>query len=236
MRYISKISMLAIIFTSLSCFGEEVPETPEQLQKDLGYYFGYSFGNMLKDGGSADVDFDRLIKGLRDSLSDLPPSIAPERREIVYNEIRRRQEQAQERARAAQEQAEREAGAANMAAAEAFLEENAARPEVTETSTGLQYEVLTEAEGETARADSRVVVHYEGRLLNGQVFDRSGETPAEFSLDQVIMGWSQGLQAMSPGDRYRLFIPPGLAYGAGSVGQIPPNSLLIFDVELVEIK
>jgi len=118
-----------------------------------------------------------------------------------------------------------------------FLEENGKRPEVTTTASGLQYEVLQEGQGQRpSGATSRVTVHYEGRLINGQVFDSSYKRnqPATFGLNQVITGWTEGVQLMPQGSKYRFFIPAILGYGARGAGSIPPNSTLIFDVELLQ--
>jgi FKBP-type peptidyl-prolyl cis-trans isomerase len=122
---------------------------------------------------------------------------------------------------------------------EAFLAENRNKPGVNTTSTGLQYEVISEGSGPKPTADSYVRVHYEGSLLDGTVFDSSysrGE-PAEFPLGGVIPGWTEGLQLMSEGSTYRLFIPSDLAYGPQGAGggMVPPNSTLIFTVELLSI-
>lgn len=209
------------------------------LEEELGYFFGYSFGNMLRDGGSDDVDIDSLIKGMKDSLSGTAPDLDEEQRERIYAEIRARQQVITEKRQTVEAQAAQEAELSiqrNLATAIAYLQENAKRPEVKTTKSGLQYEVLTQSGGSKAKIGSQVVVNYVGRLINGEVFDESGETPAEFGLNQVIPGWTEGLQLMSAGDKYRLFLHPDLAYGAGGVGRIPPNSLLIFDVELLEIK
>ncbi len=212
---------------------------PDQLRQEMGYFYGYSFGNMLKDGGSGDVDVDRLIQGLTDALASSMPDLDQAQRQRVITEIQKRQE-AVRNARLVEEQKAQEAQEAqalvNLATASEFLAQNLDKEGVKSTPSGLQYEVITEAGGPTASALSRVVVHYKGMLLDGTVFDESRESPAEFGLQQVIPGWTEGLQLMSAGDKYRLFLHPDLAYGAGSVGQIPPNSLLIFEVELLEIK
>lgn len=242
------INALATFFLVVSCSAhaqdtasQSASDAPaqEDLLKELGYFYGYSFGNMLKDGGSGDVDVNELVRGLADSLASSMPDLDQAQRQRVITEIQRRQEEVRN-ARLVQQQQEQEAQAAqgeqNLAAAREFLLENARKEGVTTTSSGLQYEVITENEGPTAKAMSRVVVHYKGMLLDGTVFDQSRETPAEFGLQQVIPGWTEGLQLMSAGDKYRLFLHPDLAYGAGSVGEIPPNSLLIFEVELLEIK
>lgn len=118
-----------------------------------------------------------------------------------------------------------------------FLEENGKRAEVTTTASGLQYEVLQEGNGQKpSGATSRVTVHYEGRLISGQIFDSSyrRNQPATFGLNQVITGWTEGVQLMPKGSKYRFFIPSELGYGARGAGSIPPNSTLIFDVELLE--
>ncbi len=119
-----------------------------------------------------------------------------------------------------------------------FLEENAKREGVQTTASGLQYEILQEASGEKpTSAGSRVTVHYEGSLINGNVFDSSYKRnqPATFGLNQVITGWTEGVQLMNKGAKYRFFIPSELGYGArGAGGSIPPHATLIFDVELLD--
>jgi len=118
-----------------------------------------------------------------------------------------------------------------------FLEENGRREAVTTTATGLQYEVLQEGNGpQPSGPSSRVTVHYEGKLINGRVFDSSYKRnqPASFGLNQVITGWTEGVQLMKQGSKYRFFIPSQLAYGSRGAGSIPPNSTLIFDVELLQ--
>ena len=119
-----------------------------------------------------------------------------------------------------------------------FLEQNAKNDSVTQTESGLQYMVLKEGTGAKPGPTDEVTVHYTGRLLNGTVFDSSVERgePATFALNQVIPGWTEGLQLMSEGAKYRLFIPSELAYGEKGAGdQILPNSTLIFDVELIKV-
>ena len=128
--------------------------------------------------------------------------------------------------------------AENLEAGRAFLAENAEDPEVVTTDSGLQYKVLQEGTGEQhSKATDKVTVHYHGTLIDGRVFDSSvdrGE-PIAFGLNQVIKGWTEGVQLMVVGEKRRLFIPAELAYGQGSAGIITPGSTLIFDVELLAI-
>jgi FKBP-type peptidyl-prolyl cis-trans isomerase len=126
-----------------------------------------------------------------------------------------------------------------MEAGKKFLSENASKPGIKTTPSGLQYEVLTEGTGPKPSATSTVEVHYEGRLLNGMIFDSSykRKESISFPLNRVIPGWTEGLQLMPTGSKYRLYIPSELAYGARGAGaDIPPNSALIFDVELIAIR
>ena len=121
-----------------------------------------------------------------------------------------------------------------------FLEENSSRPNVVTTSTGLQYIVLKEGGGVKPNSSSTVVTHYQGEFVDGTVFDSSRQrgAPATFSVGGVIKGWTEALQLMNEGSHWRLFIPPELAYGSRGAGggRIPPDSVLIFDIELLEVK
>ena len=127
---------------------------------------------------------------------------------------------------------------ANLKAGQDFLEENGKRPEVVVLASGLQYEIITERTGPKPSAKDKVTCHYHGTLIDGTVFDSSVQRgqPATFPLNMVIKGWTEGLQLMSKGSKWRFFIPPQLGYGDRQVSaQIGPNSTLIFDVELLEI-
>ena len=139
---------------------------------------------------------------------------------------------------AEQKAAAAEAGKVAKEMGEKFLAENAKKEGITVTASGLQYEVLTEGTGAQPKATDTVRCHYEGRLLDGTVFDSSYKRnePADFGLQQVIAGWTEGVQLMKEGSKFRFYIPYMLAYGEGGAGaMIPPYSALIFDVELIKI-
>lgn len=126
----------------------------------------------------------------------------------------------------------------NKQAGMAFLADNAKKANIVTTATGLQYEVLTPGEGKSPSATDNVTVHYKGTTIDGKEFDSSysRNQPATFPLNRVIPGWTEGLQLMKEGAKYRFFIPSELAYGAHGAGPIAPNSALIFDVELIKVQ
>ena len=229
--------LVAAVMTTGSVWSEEaapVPAPDETMQAERGYFFGYSFGNMLQQGGNPDVDLGALLQGMQDSLSAVPPALDSDAQTQVMAIVRERQQLIQ----AEQEALAENQSETNLAAGASFLAENAAKASVSVTDSGLQIEMLTEGTGKKPSATDVVVVHYEGRLLDGTVFDSSiarGE-PAEFALNQVILGWTEGLQLIKAGGKARLTIPSELAYGPGGVRSIPPNSVLVFEVELIEVK
>lgn len=203
-------------------------------QEDMGYFFGYAFGNILKEGRNTDVDLDSLRDGMVDSLAGNQPSLAEDRRQVIISIVMQRQEAAKRAAEAAENLKLKNL----LADARAYMAKSGRETGVNHTSSGLQYLVLKEGSGRRPSIDDQVVVHYEGRLTTGEVFDSSykrGE-PAEFRLKQVIPGWTEGLQLMKVGGKIRLIIPPQLGYGAGGTRGIPPNAVLVFEVELIEVK
>ncbi len=226
------ISILLVFLVVVSDHGSAESSGTDS-KGDISYFFGYSFGNMLKQGGNEDVDMERLMEGVEDSLGNEAPNLTEEQQQSIIARIQANQQQRQADAEAAQNQVASE----NQAAGQQFLAENAGKEGVKTTASGLQYLVIESGEGSRPTAESRVRVHYEGRLTNGEVFDSSyqrGE-PAEFGLNQVIPGWTEGLQLVNKGSKVRLFIPSDLAYGPSGTRGIPPNSVLVFDVELLDI-
>ena len=177
-----------------------------------------------------DLSPELVLQGLGDALAGTPAISSDEYASFMRMLHAKIQEASREQAK---NQAEK-----NIREEKEFLAANKQKAGISETPTGLQYEVIQNAEGRKPTRSSKVRVHYTGTLLNGQVFDSSvqrGE-PAEFGLSQVIPGWTEGLQLMSEGAKYRFFIPARLAYGErGAPGAIPPNSALIFEVELLKI-
>ena len=202
-------------------------DTPEQR---LSYGVALGLGrNMANDGMTIDVD--AFAEGLRDALSGAAQKLSDE-------DIQAEMVAFQQRIDAEREANSQALGQANAAAAAVFLTENGAREGVLTTPSGLQYEVLEAGAGASPGANDRVQVHYRGTLLDGTEFDSSyarGE-PVVFGVGQVISGWTEALQLMQVGAKYKLFIPSDLAYGAGGAGDlIGPNAALIFEVELLDI-
>jgi FKBP-type peptidyl-prolyl cis-trans isomerase FklB len=199
---------------------------------DQAYYaIGLNLGRSLRDAGIA-ADPHKVFEGLKDGLSGATPPISEEQMRAAMAQL---QAQAQTRA------AEKAAGAARANAAEgaAFLAANRVRPGVTTLPSGLQYEVLKAGTGPVPKADDTVSCHYRGTLIDGTEFDSSykrGE-PASFAVMGVIKGWTEALQRMPVGSKWRLVVPSDLAYGErGAGGQIAPGAVLVFEVELLAIE
>jgi len=197
----------------------------------VSYALGLGIGAQLKSMGAEKLNIDDFAQAIKDSIAGKEQINAAEAQKIV-TEFFKEQEAAQ-RAKAA------ENGKKAKEEGEKYLAENASKEGVIVTESGLQYKVLKEGNGKKPQATDSVVCHYEGFLTDGTLFDSSiqrGE-PATFPLKGVIAGWTEGLQLMQEGAKYRFFIPYHLAYGeAGAAGAIPPYATLVFDVELIEVK
>ena len=219
-----------------ACGGEEEP-TGVQLDTDdkkLGYSLGMTFAEHMQQD-MQDIEVDAFVQGVIDGLEGNEPQLSEEE---VQASIQAYQQQQIEQQMAQQQEQDQQTAGPNLEQSEAFLADNAERDEVTTTESGLQYEVLEKGDGGTSpTAQDRVTVHYEGRLVDGTVFDSSHERgqPATFPLQNVISGWTEGLQLMEEGDKFRFFIHPDLAYGESGPPSIGPNQALIFDVELIEV-
>ena len=191
------------------------------------YSIGYQFADNVKRQLQDSIDTDAFVTGVRDRLEGAEMQVSEADAERALSALM------------TSRQAEADAQALeNLEAGLSFLEENAQREGVEVLPSGLQYEVLEPGEGDKPGATDTVTTHYEGRLIDGTVFDSSYERgePASFPLNRVIAGWTEALQLMPTGAKWRLYVPASLAYGDRGAGQIPPNSTLIFDVELLSVE
>jgi len=199
----------------------------------LSYILGYQIGqNLAKQG--ARLDADAAAKAVHDVFSGKPPALDKVEMQAVVERFKEKAKKEQDEFLKAREKL----APANLAAGEKFLAENAKKDGVKTLDSGLQYKVLIEGDGELPKASSTVVAHYEGSLINGNVFDSSIKrgSPATFPVNGVIPGWQEILQLMPTGSKWQVYIPSKLAYGEKGAGaSIGPNETLIFDIELISI-
>ena len=189
----------------------------------LSYALGLSMAQNFKGSGIQSINADDFAEALRDVYEDKEKKMSYDEAKKVVQDFFT--------------ELEANAGAMNEELGKKFLEQNAQQEGVKVTASGLQYLVLKEGNGVKPGPNDAVTVHYTGRLIDGTVFDSSVERgePATFAVGQVIPGWVEGLQLMSEGAAWRLFIPSNLAYGPHGTGPIQPNSTLIFDVQLIKV-
>jgi peptidylprolyl isomerase/FKBP-type peptidyl-prolyl cis-trans isomerase FklB len=204
---------------------------PASFEEKISYSMGFEVGTYFKGAGK-DIQEEMLVKGIQDAYKEATPLLTPEEMMAVKQQFGEKM-QAEQMAKMEQMKEE------NKAAGLAFLDENKKKEGVIVTESGLQYQVVKQGEGENAKPTDKVKVDYVGTLVDGTEFDSSikrGE-PALFQVDQVIKGWSEALQLMNPGTKIHLVIPSELAYGEnGAAPTIQPNSVLVFDVELLSIE
>ena len=197
----------------------------------VSYALGLGIGQQLAQMGASDLNIDDFAQAIKDVVNGSELKVQHRDAQQIVQDYFAKKEEKLNAERAVQGKAHKEAG-------EKYLAENAKKEGVITLPSGLQYQVLKEGNGKKPSAKDTVKCHYEGFLIDGTVFDSSvqrGE-PATFPLQQVIAGWTEGLQLMQEGAKYRFFIPYRLAYGEGGAGQmIPPFATLIFDVELIEV-
>ena len=197
----------------------------------VSYALGIGIGHQLANMGGQELNIDDFAQAVKDVLAGKDLKIKSSEAQQIVQDFFAQQEQKINKQR-------QEAGKVHKEAGEKYLAENAKKDGVITLPSGLQYQVLKEGNGKKPSAKDSVKCHYEGFLIDGTVFDSSiqrGE-PAVFGLQQVIAGWTEGLQLMQEGAKYRFFIPYRLAYGEGGAGaQIPPFAALIFDVELIQV-
>ena len=197
----------------------------------VSYALGLGIGRQLTDMGAKDLNIDDFAQAIKDVLAGGGGKLSETEVQTIVRTFFEEQEKKQ-RAAAAERFKD------NKAKGEAYLKANADKEGVVTLPSGLQYQVLREGNGKQPKATDRVRCHYEGMLIDGTLFDSSiqrGE-PAVFGLNQVIAGWTEGVQLMKEGAKYRFFIPYNLGYGERGAGQqIPPYSALVFDVELIDV-
>ena len=197
----------------------------------VSYALGLGIGQQLSQMGASELNIDDFAQAIKDVIAGTELKVQHREAQQIVQDYFAQQEKKINAQRAEQGKAQKEAG-------EKYLAENAKKEGVITTKSGLQYKVLTEGKGKQPTAKDTVMCHYEGFLIDGTVFDSSvqrGE-PATFPLQQVIAGWTEGLQLMKEGAKYRFFIPYRLGYGEGGAGaSIPPFATLIFDVELIQV-
>lgn len=206
---------------------------PIELEEEMdrvSYSIGFQIGQNMKDSFITDINVDILARGISDVMKGVDPAIPAERMQEVMQEFSTTQ---RERQMAEQQRQQTE----NLVEASKFMAENATKEGVVTLPDSLQYIVLEKGTGAIPDSTATVRVHYAGTFIDGTSFDSSVERgePAEFPVNRVIPGWTRVLTKMQVGAKWRVFLPPALAYGASGYGNIQPNKLLIFEIQLLEI-
>jgi FKBP-type peptidyl-prolyl cis-trans isomerase FklB len=219
---------LLLVPSSLLADEQKALETQQEKES---YSIGYQVGLSMKSD-SVEVDFDRLIQGLRDAIDGNEPLLSIEEMRTLILALK-------ERAREIQMRKVQEARVNNAKESEKFLAENGKKEGVKTTESGLQYRILKEGDGNSPGPEDSVTVHYRGTFIDGEEFDSSYARgkPQTLQTDGVIKGWTEALQMMKVGSQWEIFVPPDLAYGRGGQGGvIPPNSALVFEIELLSVE
>ena len=194
------------------------------------YALGQAVADDLKKNGISELNYELFSKGAKDAFTEAKTSLDKTAGRVAINNLFLASSKKKEAA-------DKIKYASNIKAGEEFLAKNKTKPNINTTASGLQYEIITQGAGAKPKATDKVKVHYKGVLLDGTQFDSSYERgqPTSFELNQVIPGWTEGLQLMAEGSVFKLFIPYNLAYGARDMNQIKPYSTLIFEVELIKV-
>lgn len=228
-NYLGRIAVFGVAAAAILTAGCDRPNLKEEKGR-YSYAIGYRLATNMKNQ-KVDLDSKSFTAAVKDVMAGKEPRLTEEEMQTAMQKMAE--------ARNSQMSAEEEkAGKENLAKAEAFLAENKDKEGVKVTESGLQYKQIREGKGKSPTLESVVEVHYRGRLLDGTEFDSSYKRnePARFPVRAVIPGWTEALQLMKPGSKYELYIPPNLAYGPKGGPTIPPNSALIFEVELLDVK
>lgn len=231
MKKILIICLMVVLLPVLACneadTSSKANKPIESKEQKMSYGIGYRIGKSLQVEDITTLDLDTLERGLRDAYSDKASTVPEKEIEEALMELREEQ--------VAKQQAK---GVDNLARADKFIEENAKKDGIKTLKDGLQYRVITSGKGKSPTMEDKVTLHYRGRNLDGKEFDSSYKRgqPAQMSPAGVIPGFSEALQKMKEGDKWEVFIHPNMAYGPNSPGpDIGPNSLLIFELELISV-
>ncbi len=221
-------AVLSIGFLFFVGQAAEKQKLSDQKDKD-SYSLGWQYGDAIKKQG-VEINLDLYTAGMRDALTGKEALMSQEEVKAAISDL-------QLRVTTARQKEMREKAVKNLAEGKAFLEENKKKEGVKVLASGLQYKVLVQGTGKTPGAEDTVTVHYRGTLLDNREFDSSLKRgkPATFKVNGVIKGWTEALQLMKEGAKWQLFIPPELAYGERGNPRIDPNSVLVFDVELISV-
>lgn len=230
-RHLRNGSLIVAISAALAACMPPTPSAkkPESVEERAAYSIGFMTGKS-SSAQAPSLNVDQFAAGFRDAYAKKEAKITQDEMKAALMEFEKKMREE------AMAKMQKESSEAQTKGA-AFLAENGKKPGVTTTASGLQYEVIKQGTGAKPAATDTVKVHYEGKLLDGTVFDSSiqrGE-PVSFPLNRVIPGWTEGVQLMPVGSKYKFVIPAKLAYGEQGAGPIPPNSVLQFEVELLEI-
>jgi len=233
MRNITRLTSIIVISSGLyACNdGSSKVQPLESVQQKASYSYGVDVATRLKQQG-IELDVNALNRGIADAYNDSELALSEEERLQAKTTF-------QTELRDALVKQQADAGAKTLAEGKAFLEENAKKPGVITTDSGLQYKILTTGDGKQPKASDTVTTHYKGTLIDGREFDSSykRDKPASFPVKGVIKGWTEALQLMHVGDKWQLYIPSELAYGATKRSElIQANSTLVFELELLGIK
>ncbi len=229
------LTILVLVLISVCTWAQEEKAAKEEIEiktdvDKISYVLGSQFARTLKTD-EVEINREVFFRAMRDVFDDKPPMLTDEEMQKIMMDFR--QEIMNKRV-----DAQRKEMARNLEKAESFLEDNAKEEGVKTTESGLQYMVIKDGTGESPSISDKVKVHYRGMLMDGTEFDNSykRDEPAEFGLEGIIPGWTEALQLMKEGAKWKIFVPPALAYGEqGKPPRIPPNSLLIFELELLEV-
>lgn len=233
MQNFYRLTGVIVVTIGLNACSNDTGDTQplESLQQKASYSYGVDVATRLKQQG-IELDIKALNRGIADAYTDKALALSDEDRLQSKTAFQTQLQEA-----LANKQAE--AAETNLAAGKAFLAENAKKPGVITTASGLQYKILTTGDGKQPKAADSVTTHYKGTLIDGREFDSSyqRDKPATFPVKGVIKGWTEALQLMHVGDKWQLFIPSELAYGASKRSElIEANSTLIFEIELLDVK